>query len=72
MYAVSYSNCLQISFLGNVLFTSYFDICKNIFACLFSVLNIISLSHHEQYFEVTFREILLPSSGNVNHNVAHI
>ena len=37
---------------------------KNIFACLFSVHNTISLSRHEQ--------VLLPSSGNVNDYVAHI
>ena len=48
---------------------------KNIFACLFSVHNTISLSRHEQvcmFNEATFREILLPSSGNVNGYVAHI
>ena len=34
----------------------------------------ISLSRHEQgmFNEATFREILLPSSGNVNDYVAHI
>ena len=42
-----------------------FDIRKNIFTCLFSIHNTISLSRHEQVW-ATFREILLPSSGNVN------
>ena len=47
---------------------------KNIFACLFSVHNTISLSRHEQVclMRLRFRELLLPSSGNVNDYVAHI
>ena len=52
------------------------NLLKNIFACLFSVHNTISLSRHEQVCLMrlffTFREILLPSSGNVNDYVAHI
>ena len=45
------------------------DIRKNIFACLFSVHNIIILSRHEQVLLV---RLLLLSSGNVNDYVAHI
>ena len=53
----------------------YKDIHKDIFACLFSIHNTISLSCHEQVCLSglrLFREILLPSSGNVNDYVAHI
>ena len=42
---------------------------KNIFACLFSIHNTISLSRHEQ---VCLSGLLLPSSGNVNDYVAYI
>ena len=45
------------------------DIHKDIFACLFSIHNTISLSCHEQ---VCLSGILLPSSGNLNDYVAHI
>ena len=51
-----------------------FVICKSIFIFVLSVHNIISLSRYEWVTsnEATFREVLLPSPGNVNDYVAHI
>ena len=51
-----------------------FVVCKSIFIFVLSVHNIISLSRYEWVTsnEATFREVLLPSPGNVNDYVAHI
>ena len=48
---------------------------KDIFACLFSIHNTITLSCHEQVCLrrlFTFRKILLPSLGNVNDCCAYL
>ena len=50
-----------------------FILRRNIFACLLSVHNTISLSHHEQRCLMRlFREILLPLSGNINDYAVNI